>query len=57
MSADDGTTYRRGDPDPSVVYCTAEDNGYSCTWNAGHVHPQHVAGDGHVVVHVWSVIT
>ena len=47
--------YCKGDPDPSVKYCTAEDDGYACTWNAGHVHPQHVAGDGQVVVHVWPV--
>ena len=52
--------HRKGDVDPCprhppLGYCTAEDDGYGCTWNAGHDHPQHVAGDGHVVVHVWPV--
>ena len=51
--------YRKGDADPTpdappLGYCTAED-GPGCTWPAGHVHPQHIAGTGQVIIEVWPV--
>ena len=60
-AADNRTTYRRGDPDPTAVqylmrgFCRNESGRYSCTWQLGHTHPQHVAGNGLTVRHVWPV--
>lgn len=52
--------YSVGDTDPtsdrSDIMCGAEERPLTgmCTWVYGHDHPQHVAGDGSVVVAVWT---
>lgn len=50
---DDDPTWPTGGPGPGP--CRAEDAEYLCTWPVGHEHPQHVAGTGTRVVHVWPV--
>ena len=63
MSADDETTYCRGDLDPTPndldVMCAAEHlNGYWYTWPVRHLaDTDHVAGDGRLVLAVWPVTT
>ena len=53
--------YKVGDPDPTPDSakrrcCPAiASPGFWCTWNVGHTHPQHVAGDSQHVVAVWPV--
>lgn len=54
--------YQVGDLDPTIYArqgfgtCDAPiDGGYVCTWDFGHAHPQHVAGNGRRVVAVWPV--
>ena len=60
-------TWGPGDPDPTAgagpwgaQTCRAMSFGVasatSCTWPAGHVHPQHIAGGTHgVIIEVWPV--
>ena len=56
--------YRRSDRNPTAgagpangMLCGADSGrGYSCTWPAGHTHPQHIAGGiGGLVLAVWPV--
>ena len=53
--------YQPGDTDPTPNSvrrrgCTAVHRGYLCTWDAGHDHPQHVAGTNNQrVAAVWPV--
>ena len=52
--------YQVGDPDPTPSnskrgYCSATSGGDGCTWERFHTHPQHIAGTGEIVAHVWSV--
>jgi hypothetical protein len=51
-------TYQVGDPDPmpnARSGCFREHRGWVCTLPAGHTRPQHLAGTGRTVVHVWPV--
>lgn len=54
--------YKVGDPDPTGPHENADDGcaafgreGYVCTWESAHMHPQHVASDGTSVLEVWPV--
>lgn len=55
--------YVEGDADPTPSnlserkLCMVEHPGghFVCTWEKGHDHPQHVAGDWHEVCAVWDV--